>query len=128
VRLLLDTHALLWFCQGSDALSDVARAAIEDETNERFVSHATAWEIAIKLGLGKLQLGGGYESIFPGVLDANGFVLLPPTLAHYLELVPLPRHHGDPFDRLIIAQARVEGLTVVTCDAEFAAYGVPVLW
>lgn len=128
MRLLLDTHALLWFCEGSEALSDAARAAIEDEANERFVSHATAWEVAIKLGLGKLQLRGGYESIFPGVLDANGFALLPASLSHYRELIAMPRHHGDPFDRLIIAQARVEDLMVVTCDVAFAAYGVPLLW
>jgi PIN domain nuclease of toxin-antitoxin system len=61
-------------------------------------------------------------------LDANGFALLAPAVAHYQALIPLPRHHGDPFDRLIIAQAQVEGLTVVTCDGAFAAYGIPLLW
>ena len=62
------------------------------------------------------------------MLDSNGFVLLPPAVIHYRAIIPLPRHHGDPFDRLIIAQAQVEGLTVVTCDAHFPAYGVALLW
>lgn len=128
MRLLIDTHSLLWFCEGNPMLSATARSAIEEQTNERYVSHATAWEVAIKLSLGKLKLQADYEDIFPGVLDANGFVLLPPSEIHYQALIPLPRHHGDPFDRLIIAQAQVEGLTVVTSDAHFAAYDVPLLW
>ena len=128
MRLLIDTHALLWFCEGNSALSASARAAMENSTNERYISHATAWEVAIKLSLGKLILQAAYEDIFPGVLDANGFVMLPPTLKHYQALIPLPRHHGDPFDRLIIAQAQVEGLTVVTCDDHLPAYNIPLLW
>jgi PIN domain nuclease of toxin-antitoxin system len=66
--------------------------------------------------------------IFSGVLKANGFMLLPPSVEHYDALIRLPRHHGDPFDRLILAQAEVEGLVIVTCDAEFPAYGMPLLW
>lgn len=128
MRLLIDTQALLWFCEGNPALSATARAAMEDASQQRYVSHATAWEVAIKVGLGKLQLQAGYDVVFPGVLDANGFMLLPPALSHYRALIPLPPHHRDPFDRLIIAQAQVEGLTVVTCDGAFAAYGVPLLW
>jgi PIN domain nuclease of toxin-antitoxin system len=128
MRLLIDTQALLWFCEGNEALSATARAAIEDPSNQRYVSHASAWETAIKLALGKLKIGAGYEAIFPGVLEANGFVLLPSTIDHYKALIPLPRHHGDPFDRLIISQAMVEGLTIVTCDSAFPAYGVQVLW
>jgi PIN domain nuclease of toxin-antitoxin system len=83
---------------------------------------------AIKLALGKLKIGLGYEAIFSGVLEANGFALLPSTIDHSRALIPLPRHHGDPFDRLIISQAIVEGLTIVTCDSAFPAYGVPLLW
>jgi PIN domain nuclease of toxin-antitoxin system len=128
MRVLIDTHALIWFCEGSDSLSTTARAAMEDAGNERYVSHASAWEVAIKLSLGKLRLQGGYHVVFPGVLDANGFALVPPVVAHYQALISLPPHHGDPFDRLIIAQAQIEGLTVVTCDAAFAAYGIPLLW
>ena len=128
MRLLIDTHALLWFCEGNPALSDRACAAMEDDANERYISHATPWEIAIKVSLGKLQLQAGYETLFPGVLEANGFQLLTPAVAHYRALIPLPRRHGDPFDRLIIAQAQVEGLTVISCDPNFPAYDVPVLW
>ena len=128
MRLLIDTHALIWFCDGSGSLSDAARAAMEDEANERFISHAVPWGMAIKLTLGKLQLQTDYEVIFPGVLDANGFQLLPASLEHYRGLITLPRHHGDPFDRLMISQAQTEGLTIITCDEHFPDYGVPLLW
>jgi PIN domain nuclease of toxin-antitoxin system len=101
---------------------------MEDAVHERYVSHATAWEVAIKMSLGKLKFQAGYDVVFPGVLGANGFMLLAPAVEHYRALIPLPRHHGDPFDRLIIAQALVEGLTVVTSDEAFAAYGIPLLW
>ena len=106
MRLLIDTPALLWFCEGNAALSATARAAMEDAANDRHVSHATAWEVAIKVALGKLKLQVGFDVLFPGALDANGFVLLPSRMDHYQALIPLPRHHGDPFDRLIIAQAK----------------------
>lgn len=109
-------------------MSARARAAMEDAANERFISHATPWEMAIKLSLSKLQLQAGFEVIFPGVLTANGFESQPPKFEHYRALIALPRHHGDPFDRLIIAQAQVEGLTIVSGDSLFSAYGVPLLW
>jgi PIN domain nuclease of toxin-antitoxin system len=128
MRLLIDTHALVWFCEGSPHLSIAARAAIEDEANERYISHAVPWEMAVKLSLGKLPMQVGFDVIFPGVLDANGFVLLPGRMEHYEGLINLPRHHGDPFDRLMVAQARAEGLTIVSCDSQFAAYDVPLLW
>mgnify|MGYP000890692094 CR=1 FL=1 len=128
MRLLIDTHAFIWFCEGNAAMSDPARAAMEDSANERFVSQATPWEIAIKLSLGKLRLNSDFATIFPGVVAANGFTMLPPAFEHYRALLSLPRHHGDPFDRLIIAQAEVEGLTIVTSDPHFSAYGTPLLW
>jgi len=128
VRLLLDTHALLWFCEGNPTLSATARSAMEDSANERYVSHATPWEVAIKCSLGRLELQVDYDALFPGVLNANGFKFLPSSMDHYRALIPLPRHHGDPFDRLMIAQARVEGLTIITIDPQFRAYGVPLLW
>ena len=128
MRLVIDTHALIWFCEGNPALSAPARAAMEDDANDRFISHATPWEMAIKLSLGKLRLQSDFAVIFPGVVDANGFAMLPPRVEHYRALVPLPRHHGDPFDRFIIAQAKVEGLSIITGDPHFSAYGVPLLW
>jgi PIN domain nuclease of toxin-antitoxin system len=100
---------------------------MEDGGNERFISHATPWEMAIKLALGKLRLQTDFSTIFPGVLNANGFMMLPPAFDHYRTLITLPRHHGDPFDRIIIAQAQVHGLTVVTDDAQFSAYGISIL-
>ena len=128
MRLLLDSQALLWFCEGNAALSAAARAAIEDAQNEKFVSHGTAWEVAIKTSLGKLKLAVPYEDFFPGVLLANGFQELAPDFRHYRELIGLPFHHRDPFDRLLIAQAKIEGFTVVTSDPQFSAYGIPILW
>jgi PIN domain nuclease of toxin-antitoxin system len=128
MRLLIDTHALIWFCEGNAALSAPARAAMEDSANERFISQVTPWEMAIKLSLGKLRLQTDFAEIFPGVVDANGFAMLPPSFEHYRALLSLPRHHSDPFDRLIIAQAKVEGLAIITSDPHFAAYGAPLLW
>jgi len=110
MRLLLDTHALLWFCEGNAALSAAAWSAMEAPGNDCYVSHATTWEVAIKLSLGKLQLQVPYDSLFPGVLSANGFELLPTDLRHYRELLKLPFHHRDPFDRLLIVQAKCEGM------------------
>lgn len=128
MRLLLDSHAFLWFCEGNAALSPVARGAIEDADNEKWVSHATAWEVAIKASLGKLRLLVPYDQLFPGAVQANGFCVLAPDFRHYRELLNLPRHHGDPFDRLLVGQAKTEGLTLVSCDPHFRAYGIPLLW
>jgi PIN domain nuclease of toxin-antitoxin system len=128
MKLLLDTHALLWFCEGNPILGAAALSVIQDETNERFVSHATAWEIAIKLGIGRLKIKARYEELFPGVLLANGFRTLQPDYSHYRALLELPPHHRDPFDRLLVAQAKVEGMTLITCDPSMLAYGIPLLW
>src|SRR5437763_14018032 len=108
MRLLLDSHALLWFCEGNALLSVPARAAIEDLDNQKYVSYATAWEVAIKVRLGKLKLLVPYDDLFPGALVANGFDALMPDFQHFRELLALPMHHRDPFDRMLIAQARVE--------------------
>jgi len=128
MRLLLDTHALLWYTEGNPLLSDRARRALADSRNERFVSHATLWEVAIKLSRGKLKLRIPFEELLPGVIKANGWQLLDSQPSHYLELLALPHLHRDPFDRLILAQAQVEQLTIVTCDREFPAYGQPLFW
>lgn len=128
MKVLLDTHALLWFCEGNPTLSPSARQAIEDPANERYVSHASAWEIAIKSSLGKLDLQVPYEMLFPGVLSANGLISLLPDFSHYRELLKLPMHHRDPFDRLLLAQAKVEEMTIITCDQDMPKYGVALLW
>ncbi len=128
MKVLIDTHALIWFCEGSPLLGSAARAAMEDDSNEKYVSQAVPWEMAIKTSLGKLNLEVGFDVIFPHVLDANGFQMLPACFDHYRALITLERHHGDPFDRLMICQAQAEGLTIITCDHEFTNYGVPLLW
>lgn len=128
MRLLLDTHALLWFLEGHRLLSSGARAAIEDEANSKWISHASVWEVAIKLRLGKLTLKIPFEELFPGAILSNGFQILQPDFPHYLSLLQLPEHHRDPFDRLLIAQAVSENLVLVTNDPHFADYGVSLLW
>jgi PIN domain nuclease of toxin-antitoxin system len=128
MKLLLDSHALIWFLEGDRRLSSEAGAAISHPENRRFVSDATAWEMAIKHALGKLDLPVPYEDLFPGQLEALGFTMLPISHPHLYQLLRLPRHHGDPFDRLLIAQAQVEGLVIVSCDSQFNTYDVPVLW
>jgi PIN domain nuclease of toxin-antitoxin system len=128
MTLLLDTHTLLWFLTGDSSLSERARDAIEDSANVAHVSAASLWEVAIKSSLGKLKLPAPYVDIFPRQLDTNGVGLLPITPAHCSVLLTLPFHHRDPFDRLLLAQAKAEGLTLVTDDGQFGAYGVPLLW
>jgi len=128
MRLLLDTHAMLWFMEEHSSLSRAAYSAIESPDIEVFVSHASALEIAIKLSLGKLDLKFPFERLFPTAVLENGFEVLALDFAHYHRLLELPHHHRDPFDRLLIAQAKVEGMNIVTRDPHFAAYGVPILW
>jgi PIN domain nuclease of toxin-antitoxin system len=128
MSVLIDTHAFFWFCEGNPALSSPSREAIENPANERYVSHVTPWEIAIKLGLEKIILKVPYEKLFPGALIANSITMLEPNLEHYLELIRLPFHHRDPFDRLLVAQAKVEKLALLTHDSSMSAYGIPLLW
>ncbi len=122
--LLVDTQALLWWLTDDPALSSIARAEIADPANEPLVSAASVWEIAIKRALGKLTAP---DDLLDSVRD-GGFSWLPIVPEHAWAVGALPPHHGDPFDRLLIAQAQVEGLTVVTSDERFAEYGVAVRW
>ena len=128
MTLLLDTHALLWFLTNDSSLSPQARGAIEDPANVTHVSAVSVWEVAIKFALGKLKLPASYADIFPRQLELNGFALLSITPAHCTTLLTLPFHHRDPFDRLLLAQAKAEGMTLVTDDGQFGSYGVPLLW
>lgn len=122
MRLLLDTHALLRWLADED-LTDQVREAIADPGNLVMVSAASAWEISIKKALGKLTAPDDIER----QVDEGGFTPLPITIAHGIAAGQLPRHHDDPFDRMLIAQAFAEGLTVVTHDKRFADYEVPTL-
>ena len=123
MRLLLDTHALLWTLGEPAKLRNEAREAIEDEGNDVFVSAVSAWEIAIKRALGKLSAPDDLE---PGIVS-QGFSPLHITFHHAEVAGALPQHHADPFDRMLIAQAQAEGLTLVTRDARIPLYGVRTL-
>ena len=125
MNLLLDTHALLWALSSPKSLGAAASAAIRNPANRVMFSAASTWEIAIKASLGKLR--GDLAAIARAALDAD-FDELPVTVAHTLRLRTLPAHHRDPFDRILIAQGLEEGLTVVTRDTVFAAYGVATLF
>jgi PIN domain nuclease of toxin-antitoxin system len=127
MKLLLDTHVVLWAATTPDRLSSEARSALEDGTHDVFVSVVTAWEIAIKQSLGKLELARPAEHWLPEVLRKTGFELADVNLASALRVRGLAWHHRDPFDRLLIAQALEHGYTIVTHDAAFEAYGVPRL-
>jgi PIN domain nuclease of toxin-antitoxin system len=122
VRLLLDTHALLWWL-ADEGLTAQAREAIADPANVAVVSAVSAWEISIKKALGKLAAPDDLEH----QVRAGGFLPLPISIAHGVAAGQLARHHEDPFDRMLIAQARAEGLTIVTRDKAFADYHVALL-
>ncbi|MGH9754676.1 MAG: type II toxin-antitoxin system VapC family toxin [Blastocatellia bacterium] len=128
MKLLLDTHTLLWFVLGDAQLSATARRLIEDAANTKFISPTVYWEIAIKISIGKYALNEPYEAFMDHAIHQNGFLILPIELRHAALLTNMPFHHRDPFDRLVIAQALVEGLAIVSADAAFDAYSVQRLW
>jgi PIN domain nuclease of toxin-antitoxin system len=128
VRLLLDTHALLWWLAGDEALSDTARGAIGDPDNEIFVSAAAAWEIATKYRLGKLPGAAIVAVDIAGAVASQGFVELPINIRDGQTAGGLPAIHKDPFDRMLIAQAIAADMVIVSNEDLFNAYGVPRLW
>jgi PIN domain nuclease of toxin-antitoxin system len=128
VKLLLDTHVWLWSAIEPKRLSDPTRAALLDASNEIYLSAASIWETAIKVELGKLQLPTGLAEFVANQTGPGVAEILPINADHAIAVAELPRHHRDPFDRLLVAQAKVEELTLVTVDEAVRAYGVPVLW
>ena len=126
-KLLLDTHTLIWFLEGDQALSGQAKASIEGKGVTNYVSVATLWEIAIKSSLGKLTLKQDFSRL-ELLVQQNGFYVLPINFEHLKKVKTLSFHHRDPFDRLIIAQSLVERLDIVTKDPAFPAYGVSIIW
>lgn len=122
-RLLLDTHALLWWLSGDSNLGVETQAAIADPRNEVYVSAASTWEVSIKRSLGKLTAPDDMDAI----VEDEGFSKLPITLFHGDQAGLLPEHHKDPFDRMLIAQAQAEGLVIVTSDEKIALYPVRVM-
>ena len=128
MRLLLDTHALLWFLADLPKLGSAARSALLDPANERSLSPISLLEIAIKVKIRKLPLHAPFGTLFPAQLAANHITLLPLEIPHIEPITTLTFHHKDPFDRLIAATALVEGLTLVSADPAFDAYGVTRFW
>jgi PIN domain nuclease of toxin-antitoxin system len=128
VRLLLDTHALLWWLSDDRQLSSTARAAIADERNEIFVSAASAWEVTTKHRIGKLPTAGSLAVDFARVVRQQGFAPLPITLEHGQVAGALAGGHRDPFDRMLIAQAREEKLALVSNETAFDSFDVTRVW
>ncbi|HUE89738.1 MAG TPA: type II toxin-antitoxin system VapC family toxin [Vicinamibacterales bacterium] len=127
MTLLLDSQALVWWREGNRKLGPRARAAISQDAFGVLVSAASAWELAIKSATGKLTLRQPVERWLPAALDGSGFGTLAVTVEHALAVTSLPFHHADPFDRLLIAQAQLEHLTIVTADSAFEDYDVKLL-
>lgn len=128
MNLLLDTHAFLWFIDGSVRLSQQARELVEDQSNAKLVSVASVWEMGIKISLGRLHLAQPFDELIPRQLQINGFGLLPLRIAHIAKIVSLPFHHRDPFDRAIIGQCMAEELSLVSADPTFDRYSIHRLW
>jgi PIN domain nuclease of toxin-antitoxin system len=128
MNLLLDTHVLLWFLVGDRRLTHTARQQIETSENQRWLSIASLWEIAIKTSLGKLQLTRPFDELFPRQLEANAINLLSIQPVHLAQLTRLPFHHKDPFDRLLVAQAITEEMPLLSQDRTLDAYPVKRLW
>ena len=124
---LIDTHALIWFLNGDNDLSENAREAIEHNDAINFISIASLWEIAIKISLGKLELETPFSKISDQIAN-NGFQILPITFDDTLILSSLPFHHKDPFDRIIISQSLNNSLTIISKDNYFTAYQVALKW
>jgi PIN domain nuclease of toxin-antitoxin system len=128
VKLLLDTHAFLWWVEGAPALGRRARAEVANPDNDVFLSIASCWELAIKISLGKLRLTQSLERFIPEQLTRNGFVLFGVEFRHVALIADLPFHHRDPFDRVLVAQALLDELAIVSADRVFRKYGVTVVW
>jgi len=124
VKLLLDTHAALWFLSGDERLGEGAKRHLLDETNRVLLSAAVVWEVALKRSLGKLAVPDEYLALLLGA----GVQALPVSLAHAAAIAELPWHHRDPFDRMLVAQAAIEQAALVSRDDELRAYGVTLVW
>jgi PIN domain nuclease of toxin-antitoxin system len=128
MKLLLDTHAFIWWDENPDKLGAASRQACSDPDNDLVLSTASVWEIQLKRMVGKLTLSKPLRQLIEEQASQNGMEISPVQVEHILRLDSLPFHHRDPFDRILIAQAQVAGWTIVTHDGAFKQYGVPVLW
>jgi PIN domain nuclease of toxin-antitoxin system len=128
VKALLDTHTFLWWNLDDERLSSRVREIIADGRNEIYFSAASAWEIAIKTARGKLILPEEPAAYLARRLESNHFQSLPVQISHAAQVYTLPRHHDDPFDRLLVAQSQLENLPILTLDPEIRKYAVETLW
>jgi PIN domain nuclease of toxin-antitoxin system len=128
VRLLLDTHAFLWFLSGDTRLARKVLGLLDEPAHDVFVSGATAWEISTKVALGKMPQFAGLPGQILAVVRGEGFKPLSISIDHADRAGALPRHHRDPFDRMLIAQAQLEGLTLVSNERVFDRYGINRVW
>jgi PIN domain nuclease of toxin-antitoxin system len=128
MRALLDTHTFLWWITDNPQLSSRVREIIRDGNNELFLSAASGWEIVIKAQLGRLNLPDNLEHFISEQLAINSIYSLPVQMSHALHVFVLPNHHQDPFDRIIVAQAQLENLAILTADQQIARYPVEVIW
>jgi PIN domain nuclease of toxin-antitoxin system len=128
MRLLLDTHTFLWWINNDPLLTDSARVAIANERNECFLSLASCWKMAIKTSIGKLRLTRSVDRFITEELTANNFQMLTIDFRHVAKIATLPFHHRDPFDRLLVAQALVEKMAIISADAVLSEYGVKRIW
>ena len=128
MKLLLDAHTFLWFVWDDPQLTNNAKELITNPANQKFVSAAIYWEIAIKMSIGKLDLGEQYRPFMRREIARNNFDILPISVDHAAAVSVLPFHHRDPFDRMLIAQAMVEQVPIVSGDTAFDAYPITRLW
>jgi|SaaInlStandDraft_7_1057024.scaffolds.fasta_scaffold267368_1 PIN domain nuclease of toxin-antitoxin system len=128
MRLLIDTHAFLWVIHGDARLSAPAREAYLDRRTDLYVSIASFWEIGIKVSLGKLELVSGWLDVLRHEMDVSGIRLVPIEPAHCARLTSIPFHHRDPFDRLIVSQALVGNMSILTADHQLSAYEPICIW
>jgi PIN domain nuclease of toxin-antitoxin system len=128
LRALVDSHALLWFLNGDVPLGPAAGAFMRSKTNQPSVSIGSCWELAIKVSIGKLRFPAPFDEFLWPQLLLNRIEVLPIRAEHLNQIGSLPHHHRDPFDRLFVAQAIVEGVPIISADAALDAYGIERLW
>lgn len=128
MKILIDTHAFLWLITDNDKLSKKSKLIFTEPKNELFFSMASFWEICIKVSIGKLKLSKNWDKIIKDELISNSVKLLPISVDHCYQITQLPFHHRDPFDRIIISQAIIEKMHIMTVDNHFSQYEINVVW
>jgi len=128
LKLLLDTHVWIWLLTDPERLSRLAHTALVAAENQLYLSSASTWECSVKVAAGRLDIDGSPEALLQEAIVASGVLPLPIEHSHALQTAKLPAHHRDPFDRMLIAQAQVERMTLVSADGQLADYDIEILW